>query len=98
LEEVLDDLKDIIPIATNPELIWINLNGPIVKKKGRHEKQISPYINFKNKRLDRLVCRKMKNPQRDHEKSIPVIEIDDNFSEDDIDDWILGNDIDTDTT
>jgi hypothetical protein len=99
LEEVLDDLKDKILTVPNPEPIQIDLNEPTVKKKGRHKKQSSPDINFKNKRHGRLISRKMRNRQRENEKSIPVIEIDDIiFIEDDIDDQILGNDIDIDTT
>jgi hypothetical protein len=93
-EEVLDDLKDKILIVPNPEPIQVDLNEPTVKKKGRHKKQSSPDINFKNKRPGRLISRKMRNRQRDHEKSIPVIEVDDHFSEDDIDDFIAEDDID----
>jgi hypothetical protein len=62
-------------------------------------------VNFTNKRLGRLISRKLRNLQQDHLSSIPVIEVDDHFFEDeidkfldqeDVDDQFLGNEIDTD--
>jgi hypothetical protein len=93
----LDDLKDKILVVPNPEPIQVDLNELEIKKQGRRKIQRSPDINFKNKRHGRLISRTLRNRHRDHEKPIPVIEVDDRISEDDIDDQIPEDDIDVDT-
>jgi hypothetical protein len=87
LEQVLDDLKDRIPIVPTHEPIHLVLNKKIVKKKGRYKKH-SPDVNFTNNTLGRILCRKLRNQKHDNEKSTPVIKIDDHFFEHDIDNFI----------
>jgi hypothetical protein len=94
LEEVLDVLKDKIPTVPIHEPTQVVLNKSIVKKNGRHKKQSNPDVNFTNKRPGRLLSRKLRNQQRGNEKSTPVIEIDDHFDEDDIDNFIAQEDVD----
>ena len=102
----MDDVKDKILTVPNLEPIWVDSNEMNIKKLGRQKKQQIPDINFENKRHCRLISRTLRNRQCDHEKPIPVIEVDDWFSEDyiddrvvedDIDDQIYGDDIDVDT-
>jgi len=97
LEEVLVDLKDKILIVINPEPIQVGSNEIDIKKQARWKKQRNPYINFKNKRPGQLISQTLRNRQRDFEKPIPMIKVDDQFFEDDIDDRIHGDDTDVDT-
>ena len=94
MEEVLDDLKDRIPIVPTHEPIQVVLNKSIVKKSRKHKEQSNSELNFTNKRPCRLISRSLKNRQRDHLSSIPVIEVDDHFSEDEIDNFIGQEDVD----
>jgi len=94
LEEVLDDLKDRFSTYYTHEMIQVGLNESIVKKKGRYNKQSNPYGNFTNKRPHWFISRNLRNQQRDHQSSIPVIEVDDHFSEDEIDNFIGQEDVD----
>jgi hypothetical protein len=92
LEEVLDYLKDKRLVVPNPEPIRIDELE--ITKHGRRKIQRSPDIDFKIKRPGQLISRTLRNRQRDHEKPIPVIEVDDQFYEDDIEDRIAEDDID----
>jgi hypothetical protein len=51
LEEILDDLKDMIPTIPTHKPIQVVLKESTVKKKSKCKKQSSPYVNFTNKRL-----------------------------------------------
>jgi hypothetical protein len=94
LEEILDDVKNKVPTVPTHQPIQVVLKESTVKKKRRCKKQSSPYVNFTNKRPGRLLSRKLRNQQRDNEKSTPVIEVDDHFSEDEIEYFIAQEDID----
>jgi hypothetical protein len=77
--------------------IQVDLNELDFRKMGRQKKWRSPEINFKNKIPGRLISRTLRNRQRDHEKPILVIEVNDRISEDDIDERIPGDNIDANT-
>jgi hypothetical protein len=79
LEEILDDLKDMIPTVPTHQSIRVVLKETSIKKKSRFKKQSSPDVNFTNKRPGRLLSIKLRNQQRDNEKLTPVIKVDDRF-------------------
>jgi hypothetical protein len=51
LEEVLDVLKDMIPIVPIHEPTQVVLNKSIVKKNRRHKEQSNSDLNLANKRI-----------------------------------------------
>jgi hypothetical protein len=83
LEDVLDNLKDKVLVVPSPEPVMVDLNEVKIKKQGRRKTQRIPDIDFKNKRPGRLISRMLRNRHHDHEKPIPVIDVDDWISEDD---------------
>jgi hypothetical protein len=94
LEEVLDVLKDRNPPVPINEPTQGVLNKSIVKKNRKHKEQSNSDLNFTNKRPGRLISRSLRNRQRDHLSSIPVIEVDDHLSEDEIDKFLAQEDVD----
>jgi hypothetical protein len=94
LEEFLDVLKDRVSFVPTHEPTQVVLNKSIVKKNRRHKEQINSDLNFTNKRSGRLISRSLRNHQQDHLSSIPVIEVDDHLSEDEIDKFLAQEDVD----
>jgi len=98
-------VKNKVPIVPTHQLIQVVLKESTVKKKRRCKKHSIPDVNFTNKRPSHLLYRKLRNQNRDNEKLTPLIEVDDHFFEDeieyfidqeDIDDRIMGKNINTD--
>jgi hypothetical protein len=83
LEGVLDNLKDKVLVVPSSEPVMVDLNEVKIKKHGRRKTQRIPDIDFKNNRPGRLIFRTLRNRHRDHEKPIPVIDVNDQISEDD---------------
>jgi hypothetical protein len=61
LEDVLDDLKEKVFVVPSPEPVLVDLNEVEIMKHGRRKIQRSRDINFKNKRLGRLISRTLRN-------------------------------------
>jgi hypothetical protein len=63
-------------------------NKLISKKNRKHKEHGNSDINFKNKRSGKLIYINLINHQQYHLSSIPVIEVDDHLSNDEINQFI----------
>jgi hypothetical protein len=89
LEEVLDVLKDRVPFVPTVEPIGVVPNELVIKKNRRHKEHSNFDLNFSNKRLGMLISRILRNRQRYHLSLIPVIEVNDDLSKDEIDEFLV---------
>jgi hypothetical protein len=72
-----------------------NLNNndkPVVKNFRKGKKQQSSDLNFRNKNVGRLISRNLRNRKSDHLSSIAMIEIDDQCSDREINDFLARED------
>jgi hypothetical protein len=72
-----------------------NLNNskkPVVKKFRKGKKPQSSDLNFKNKNVSRLISRNLRNRKSDHLRSIDTIEVNDQCSDQDINDFLARED------
>jgi hypothetical protein len=88
LEEVLDVLKDRVCSIPTVEPIQFVPNESVIKKKSRHKEQSNSDLNFSNKRPGRLTSISLRNRERDHLSSIPMIEVDEHLFEDEINEFL----------
>jgi hypothetical protein len=94
LEQVVGELKGkVSPVPTNEP----NLNSndkPVAKKIRKGKKQHNSDLNFRNKRSGRLISRSLRNQKRDHLSSISMIEVNDQCSDQEINDFLAQEDPD----
>jgi hypothetical protein len=88
LEQVIGELKGKYPPVPMNESNLNNNDKPVVKKFRKGKKQQSSDLNFRNKKVGRLISRNLRNRKSDHLSSIPMIEIDDQCSDQEINDFL----------
>jgi hypothetical protein len=102
LEGVIDVLKERVSPSPTFEPNQGFFNKPIVNKNRKQKKHGNLDLSFVNKRPGMLISRNLRNRQQDHLISIPVIEVDDHLSDDEINEFLsreyvdkqcLGNEI-----
>jgi hypothetical protein len=74
-----------------------NLNSndkPIVKKNRKGKKQQSSNLNFRNKRSSRFIYKSLRNRKSDHLSSISTIEVNDQCSDQEINNFLAQEDPD----
>jgi len=87
-------LKDRVSPTPTVEPANDFFNKSIAKKNHNHKEHGNSDINFTYKRLGRLISRNLINRQQDHLSSIPVIEVNDHLSNDEINQFLSQEDVD----
>jgi hypothetical protein len=91
-EQVTAELKGKYPhVPMNDASLNFNVKSD-VKKLCKERKQQCTDLSFKNKNVGRLISRKLRNRKGNHLSSIEPIEIDDRFSDHEIEDFLACED------
>jgi hypothetical protein len=67
---------------------------PTARKIRKGKKKKSSDLNFMNKRSRRLISRSLRNQKKDHLSSISMIEVNDHYSNQEINDFLSQEDAD----
>jgi hypothetical protein len=92
LEQVIGELKGKDHPMPMNESNLNNNDKPVVKKFCKGKKQQSSDLNFRNKNVGHLISRNLRNRKSDHLSSIAMIEIDDQCSDPEINDFLARED------
>jgi len=88
LEQVLGELKGKVSLVPMNEPNLKNNDNLIANKIRKGKKQHNSDLNFRNKRYGRFISRSLRNKKRDHLSSISTIEVNDQCSDQEINDFL----------